>query len=430
MSAAPSVTVVGAGAAGLVAAAFAAASGAKTTLLERTRDGGRKILISGGGRCNVLPSVAAPERFVTESPKHLLRAMLRSWPLQEQRAFFENELGIPLALEPADSSAVALAKVEALAEAGGKLFPRSNRARDVRDALVTFALAKGVDLRFNTTVINVSRAGRGFAVETSGGTIACDRVVLATGGLSVPATGSDGIGLRIARALGHDLVEPYPALTPLVAGAGRHASLSGVSLNVRLRSKDGAHSIETHGGFLFTHRGYSGPSVLDISHVTARGESPVIRVQWAALKDAALMSTGGLRAGLSAGALAKAGESVAAILSRHVPGRLAEQLMTECGIPLDRRTSSLKRAERVALVAALTSYPLPWSGNEGYQKAEVTGGGVRLADVDLKTLESRKVEGLYLCGEMLDAFGPIGGHNFSWAWSTGRAAGIAAGNLR
>jgi predicted Rossmann fold flavoprotein len=393
----PSVVVVGAGAAGLVAAAFAAAAGAKVTLIERTRDGGRKILISGGGRCNVLPSVATPERFVTESPPHLLRAMLRSWPLHEQRAFFEDDLGIPLVLE----------------EESGKLFPQSNRARDVRDALVTFAGARGVDLQFGATVTNVSRAARGFAVETSGGTLECDRVVLATGGLSVPATGSDGIGLRIAQALGHDLVETYPALAPLLAGDDRHAALSGVSLDVRLRAKDGSQSIETRGGFLFTHRGYSGPSVLDISHVTARGASPAIRVQWAAVGDEELM--------------AGSGDSVAVILSRHVPARLAEQLMTECGVPFDRRTSSLKRAERVALVEALTSYPLPWSGNEGYKKAEVTGGGIRLADVDLKTLESRKVEGLYLCGEMLDAFGPIGGHNFSWAWSTGRAAGMAAG---
>jgi predicted Rossmann fold flavoprotein len=396
----PSVVVVGAGAAGLVAAAFAAAGGAKVTLIERTKDGGRKILISGGGRCNVLPSVATPERFVTDSPPHLLRAMLRSWPLHEQHAFFEHDLGIPLVLE----------------EESGKLFPRSNRARDVRDALVTFAGARGVDLQFGTTVTNVSRAARGLAVETSGGTIECDRVVLATGGLSVPATGSDGIGLRIAKALGHDLVETYPALAPLLAGDDRHAALSGVSLNVRLRAKDGSQSTETSGGFLFTHRGYSGPSVLDISHVTARGASPAIRVQWAAVGDEELM--------------AGSGDSVAVILSRHIPARLAEQLMTECGIPFDRRTSSLKRTERVALVNALTSYPLPWSGNEGYKKAEVTGGGISLADVDLKTLESRKVEGLYLCGEMLDAFGPIGGHNFSWAWSTGRAAGLAAGNLR
>jgi predicted Rossmann fold flavoprotein len=391
------IAIAGAGAAGLMAAIHAAGEGRRVTLLERTKDGGRKILISGGGRCNVLPSVATPERFVTDSPPHLLRAMLRSWPLHEQRAFFEDDLGIPLVLE----------------EESGKLFPRSNRARDVRDALVTFAGVRGVELQFGTTVTNVSRAARGFVVETSGGIIECDRVVLATGGLSVPATGSDGIGLRIAQALGHDLIEPYPALTPLLAREDRHASLSGVSFHVRLRSKAGSQPIETHGGFLFTHRGYSGPSVLDISHVTARGESPAIRVQWAAVDAEELM--------------ARSGDSVAVILSRHIPARLAEHLMTECGVAFDRRTSSLKRAERVALLDALTSYPLPWSGNEGYKKAEVTGGGIKLADVNLKTLESRKVEGLYLCGEMLDAFGPIGGHNFSWAWSTGRAAGIAAG---
>jgi hypothetical protein len=356
--------------------------------------------------------------------------MLRAWPLHEQRAFFEDELGIPLALE----------------EESGKLFPRSNRARDVRDALVTFAGAKGVLLQFGTTVTSLSRAAHGFAIETSAGTLSSNRVVLATGGLSVPATGSDGIGLRIAQSLGHDLIDPYPALTPLLAGGGRHRSLSGISLNVRLRSKDGSQAIETHGGFLFTHRGYSGPSVLDISHVTSRapsdlaarasadpeasaeagGRSPAIRVQWAPMKVEDLMAG----SGLPAVALAKAGGSVAAILSRHVPSRLADQLMTECGVPLDRRISSLKRVERVALIDAVTSYPLPWSGNEGYKKAEVTGGGIPLADVDPKTLESRKIQGLYLCGEMLDAFGPIGGHNFSWAWSTGRAAGMAAGHRR
>jgi predicted Rossmann fold flavoprotein len=391
---------VGAGAAGLVAAGFAAAAGATVTLIERTKDGGRKILISGGGRCNVLPSVAAPERFVTNSPPQLLRGMLRAWPLHEQRAFFERDLGVPLERE-AES---------------GKLFPRSDRARDVRDALVTFAREKGADLRFGVTVTGLSRGERGFTLDTSSGPLEAGRVILATGGLSVPATGSDGIGLRVAEALGHELVDPYPALTPILAGGAGgnlHAALSGISLNVRLRSRDGAHDIETHGGFLFTHRGYSGPSVLDISHVTARGEMPAIRAQWTAITDDDLMKD--------------AGDSVAAILARRIPTRLAEQLMTECGVPLDRRTSSLKRSERLALIDALTSYPLPWSGNEGYKKAEVTGGGVALDEVDAKTLESKKVPGLYLCGEMLDAFGPIGGHNFSWAWATGRAAGLAAG---
>lgn len=391
-----SVVVIGAGAAGLVAAGFAAARGARVTLLERTRDGGRKILISGGGRCNVLPSATAPERFVTSSPPHVLRAMLRAWPLHEQRSFFEHDLNLPLALE----------------EESGKLFPRSNRARDVRDALVAFAERSGARIRFDTTVTSLARTERGFTIHTPADSLDCDRVVLATGGLSVPATGSDGTGLRIARELNHALIDTYPALTPLLADGNRHATLSGVSLTVRLRAKEHNKAIETEGGFLFTHRGYSGPSVLDISHVTARGEQPAIRAQWAEL---------------TAEELTGRDEFVSTILSRKLPSRLTEQLMRECAIPHDRRTSSLKRDERNALIDAVTSYALPWTGNEGYKKAEVTGGGVALTEVDGKTLESRKVKGLYLCGEMLDAFGPIGGHNFSWAWATGRAAGRAAG---
>ena len=394
------MAVIGAGAAGLVAAAFAAASGARVTLIERTKDGGRKILISGGGRCNILPSVLAPERFVTDSPTHLLRGMLRAWPLHEQRAFFEDDLQIPLLLE----------------EESGKLFPRSNKAKDVRDALVGFARSKGVEIQFDTTVIDFNASTTGFSLTTSKGDLQVDRVIVATGGLSVPATGSDGTGLDVARRLGHRMIDTYPALTPLLDKDESHASLSGVSLEVRLRAKAGSKTTETFGGFLFTHRGYSGPSVLDISHLTTRAETPTIRATWSVRTAAEWEKDFAARSA-----------SVLAILARYIPARLAEHLMIEIGIPDDRRTSSLKRSERLALIDALTGYPLPWSGNEGYKKAEVTGGGVALDEVDPKTLESKRVAGLYLCGEMLDAFGPIGGHNFAWAWATGRAAGLAAG---
>jgi predicted Rossmann fold flavoprotein len=343
--------------------------------------------------------VLAPERFVTDSPAHLLRSMLRAWPLHEQREFFERDLGIPLALE----------------EESGKLFPRSNRAKDVRDGLVANARANGVDIQFGTTVHDVARAGNAFTIDTSRGALHCDRVILATGGLSVPTTGSDGIGLQIARRLGHDMIDTYPALTPLLAKDERHVALSGVSLNVRLRARADGKTTESFGGFLFTHRGYSGPSVLDVSHLTERGRTPVIRAQWSILTAPEWQKQ-----------FDAPSASVAAILAKHIPARLGEQLMQEANIPADRRTSSLKRSERLALIDALTAYPLPWSGNEGYKKAEVTGGGVPLTEVDSKTLESRRVAGLYLCGEMLDAFGPIGGHNFSWAWATGRAAGLAA----
>ena len=344
----PSVAVIGAGAAGLVAAGFAASSGAPVTLIERTRDGGRKILISGGGRCNVLPSILAAERFVTDSPPHLLRGMLRAWPLHEQKSFFEDDLGIPLALE----------------EESGKLFPRSNKAKDIRDALVGFARARGAEIQFDTTVRDLQAAAGGFTLETSNGDLTVNRVIIATGGLSVPATGSDGIGLDIARRLGHRLIDTYPALTPLLGSGDTHGTLAGVSLNVRLRARSGSKITETFGGFLFTHRGYSGPSVLDISHVTSRAGLPSIRAQWS---TRAASDWGG--------DLEAASASVAAILAKHIPARLAEHLMRDAGIPVDRRTSSLKRSERLALIDGLTSYPLPWSGNEGYKKAEVTGGG-------------------------------------------------------
>jgi predicted Rossmann fold flavoprotein len=415
------IVVVGAGAAGLAAAIFARSSGGEVLLLERTSDGGRKILISGGGRCNILPSSLHPERFVTDSPPHLMRGLLRSWPLQAQRAFFEDEVGIPLALE----------------EETGKLFPASNRARDVRDGLLALARARGVTVQTQTTVTDVQPIGGGSSrwhLATSRGDIDASSVILATGGLSVPLTGSDGTGLTIARRLGHQMQPTYPALTPLTGSTPLLASLSGISLDVRIRAKWAGHTTESHGGFLFTHRGYSGPSVLDVSHVavrsqmsyelisdpkSARSSFAVLRVQWTD-RDAEtwtrnLTSTQGL---------------IVNLVARYMPERLAEVLCLEAGLPPDRRGPELRRQERTALVEALTAYALPWSGDEGYKKAEVTGGGVALTDVNARTLESAQHPGLFLCGEMLDAFGPIGGYNFAWAWATGRAAGLGAASAK
>jgi hypothetical protein len=397
------IAVIGAGAAGLVAAITAAAHGAAVTVFERTSDGGRKILISGGGRCNVLPSTPAPERFVTDSKPHLMRGLLRSWPLAGQRAFFERELGIPLAVEAAT----------------GKLFPVSNRARDVRDALVDRARRLGAAFHFNTTVTALEPAGDRWIVRTTHGVSDAAAVVLATGGLSVPATGSDGVGLRIAESLGHRINTVYPALTPLVAEPPVHAGLSGVSLPVRLRARAGSRVVETSGGFLFTHRGYSGPSVLDISHVAVRSRGTAapaaIRVQWTP-HDAAAWET----------LLSAATGAIATTLAAQLPQRLAAQLMQEAGVPASRRAADLRRAERLALIERLTAYVLPWTGDEGFKKAEVTGGGIALEEIEPATLESRRQRGLYVCGEVLDAFGPIGGHNFAWAWATGRLAGAGA----
>ena len=400
------IAVVGAGAAGLVAAIFAAER-SSVELIERTSDGGRKILISGGGRCNILPTALEPERFVTDSPAHLLRGMLRAWPLVAQREFFERVVGIPLGLE----------------EVTAKVFPLSHRARDVRDGLVALATRRGVHIRYDTAVTALTPASPGWRLETTGGRIDASAVVLATGGLSVPATGSDGTGLRLAAELGHVVHDTYPALTPLIADDSAHEVLSGVSLRVRLRAKWRGKSADASGGFLFTHRGYSGPAVLDLSHIAVRSrirgadpaEAAVLRVAWSEHDATTWRHVLEASTGLAQTTIA-----------RHLPQRLAAHLLQAAGVPPDRRGSDLRRTERHALLEALTAYVLPWTGDEGYKKAEVTGGGIALDDVDSRTLESRRHPGLFLCGEMLDAFGPIGGHNFAWAWSTGRTAGLGA----
>jgi hypothetical protein len=387
-----------------MAAIFAADAGADTVLLERTPDGGRKILISGGGRCNILPARLDESRFITDSSPHTLRNIVRSWPLPEQIAFFERELSLTL-VEETES---------------GKLFPLSNRARDVRDGLLALAARRGVRFIPQAAVAGVAPAPRGWTVALdSGGPVEADRVVLATGGLSVPRTGSDGMGLRIAERLGHSVHSTYPALTPLTADPPAFAHLAGISLPVTITARDGAREATATGGFLFTHRGYSGPSVLDVSHVVTRAapDAPLrLQVRWTELGDdewAAALRAEGTRTVLGA-------------VRGRVPERLALALIEAAGVEPARPLAQLKRDKRLQLVAMLMRGPLPCSGHEGYKKAEVTGGGVSLAEIDPRTMESRRHPGLFLCGEMLDAFGPIGGYNFLWAWVTGRAAGLGA----
>ena len=399
------VIVIGAGAAGSMAAIFAAQAGAETLLVERTRDGGRKILISGGGRCNVLPMIVDESRFVTDSSPNILRKMLRSWPLDEQVTFFERDLQIPL-VEENESS---------------KRFPASHRARDVRDGLLAHAAGRGVKLLMNSTVTGFAPVDGGWRVDREEGALDADAVIVATGGLSVPSTGSDGLGLRVLEQLGHRMHPTYAALTPLTANEPTLAALSGVSLRVTLTARDGERSATATGGFLFTHRGYSGPAVLDISHVAVRSrtesaERARITACWTSLGEreweAALRPQGS--------------RTVTGALKAHLPDRLAGVLLAMSMVDPGRILAELRRDERRRIVDTLTRGALPWSGDEGYRKAEVTGGGVSLAEVDPRTMESRRHAGLYICGEVLDAFGPIGGYNFLWAWATGRAAGIGA----
>ena len=406
--------MIGAGAAGTMAAIFAASNGAETMLLERTKDGGRKILISGGGRCNILPATVDESRFVTDSSPHTLRRIVRSWPLREQIEFFERDAAIPLMEEAASA----------------KLFPKSESARDVRDKLLGLARARGVTTATGVVVTHLHRDGHEWRVtQQDGPPFNADAVIVATGGLSVPATGSDGLGLAFVEQLGHTVNRTYAALTPLVRTDAKaradtttdFSTLAGVSLPVTLTARASGLTSMASGGFLFTHNGYSGPAVLDVSHVAVRSREEMkrparIAVRWTPFDDKeweAALRPMGARTVLNA-------------VSAHVPGRLAEALMAASGVDLRRKLAQLTRDERSRLIDTLVRGELPWSGDEGYKKAEVTGGGVALSDIDPRTMESRRHRGLFLCGEMLDAFGPIGGYNFLWAWATGRAAGVGA----
>jgi predicted flavoprotein YhiN len=313
---------------------------------------------------------------------------------------------------------------------------------------VRLAREAGVELRFGVLVRDLAPAAASevderWTLRTENGMdLHAHSVILATGGLSVPATGSDGTGLRVARRLGHTVHDTYPALTPLTADPPVRAALAGVSLSVTLTAPGARGSFVTRGGFLFTHRGYSGPAVLDISHVAVQAKLRLAAesedhggagfpsiAQRRAPKDVQPIlvqwtehDTEQIERHLSeAGAV-----TVGALARRLLPHRLADTLVAEATVASGTPLSQLRRDARQRIVRALAAYELPWSGDEGYKKAEVTGGGVSLADVDPRTLQSRKRPGLYLCGELLDAFGPIGGYNFAWAFATGRLAGQGA----
>lgn len=398
-----SVAVVGAGAAGLAAALFAAREGVRVVLLEGKPRPGAKILISGGGRCNVLPSSAALSDFDTSGSARVLRNILASWPLERVREFFEHDLG-----------------VELVCEETGKLFPASNRARDVLDALLEACSRAGVDLRCGYRMASLEPEGDGFVLGAGDGrSLRARRVVLATGGLSVPKTGSDGAGLAMLSAMGHTIEPTRPALVPLVAAAGPWRDLAGVSAPARIHAMVAAREVDCHeGGFLFTHRGFSGPVVLDASAwvTSAReGERARLVVQWLGPSDSWDDELRQSERG-----------SVVGVLRRYLPRRLAELVLVLAGIDASRRVAELDRSSRRALVRCLDAWPLPVEGHEGYAKAEVTAGGVALSEVVTKTLESRCTPGLYLCGELLDVTGRIGGFNFLWAWVSGRLAGAAA----
>jgi predicted Rossmann fold flavoprotein len=386
-----------------MAAVSSARAGARTVLLDRRRKIGAKILISGGTRCNVTNAEVRETDFNAPSMP-FLRNVLRELTPDATRRFFE-EHGVALKLEPT-----------------GKYFPVSNSARDVLAGLLRACDSAGVELRRETLVTGAAFLDGRFALETTGGRVAAASVVVCTGGLSYPETGSDGTGYDLARAFGHRIVRTSPALTPLLAESAPHASLSGVTVPATLTVRAASRVVAARtGALLFTHGGYSGPVALDISrHWIRRGwEAPDVELRASFVPD---MSSDALETAWLAEARRSPRRKVASLLGAWMPNRLADLLAGDPELTLGRAT----REERRRVVAAATDAPLPVTDVAGYRKAEVTAGGVALDEVVARTLESKLRPGLFFAGEVLDVDGYIGGFNFQWAWSSGWVAGRAA----
>ena len=400
------VVVVGAGAAGLATAIFARRLNPSrpVVLLDGAVKPGAKILVSGGSRCNVTNAIVT-ERDYWGGKRTIIRRVLRALPVAATVEFFQ-EAGVTLKEEP-----------------DGKLFPATDRSRDVLEALLRAASEAGVVLSPSTRVQEVTPASGGFSLQTSRGSRAAASVVLATGGLSLPKTGSDGGGLAIARRLGHTLVSTTPALAPLVADPGWfHAGISGVAHDVELTIWIGGRASERiRGAMLWTHFGVSGPVALNASRVVLRAQLEELEVRITAnLFPPATFEA--VDARWTAAAATRPRTTVQNALAEELPASLTAALLARCSIDSGTTLTDLSRDARRTLSHTLTALPVPVTGSRGYNYAEATAGGVALEEIDPATMRSRKVAGLFLVGEMLDVDGRIGGFNFQWAWSSARAA--------
>jgi len=420
------IAVVGAGAAGLMAAIWAgrtaAASGraARIVALDGARTLGAKILVAGGGRCNVTHHHVDETGYACGpgTTRNAIRKVLRAFDVPRTVAFFA-EVGVDLKREET-----------------GKLFPVTDDARTVLNALLRAARDVGVEIRHPRRVgaIHAGDADEPFIIEPDASgvqapttPIAARRVILATGGKALPKTGSDGQGYVVAQSLGHSITEPiFPALVPLIVDPARSfiTSLSGLTLpaTLTLRSASGKTLTAFTDSTLCTHFGISGPSVLDISRhwlsARATDAAATLTINWIPGQTPESLDHL-LAAERSASAAAK-------FLARFVPERLARALCQHVALDPAQSLDQLRREPRRALARACTDMLLPIIGDRGFAHAEATAGGVPLSELHLSTMASRIHPGLHICGEICDVDGRIGGFNFQWAWASGYLAGVRA----
>lgn len=403
------VAVIGAGAAGLMAASAAAQAGAQVVLFEKNAKVGRKIMITGKGRCNVTNDCDVPGVLanIPVNPRFLYSALGKCSPA-DIMAFFEG-LGVPLKTER-----------------GNRVFPVSDKALDIVDALFFHVKRLGVRLELGCTVEGIeTRDGAVCGVRVNGKVFAADRVIVATGGASYPATGSTGDGYTFARVLGHTIIPPRPSLVPLVAEGDVCSKLMGLSLkNVRITVRENEKPIfEDFGEMLFTHFGLSGPLILSASAHMRHFGSKQYRVD-IDLKPALDEKT--LDKRLLSDFEAHKNSDFINALGELLPRKLIPVVVERSGIDPRVKVHSVTKAQRQALLHLLKAFPVTITGARPIAEAIITTGGVSVKQVSPKTMESKLVKGLYFAGEILDVDAYTGGFNLQIAWATGRLAGQSA----
>ncbi|MFO0947371.1 MAG: NAD(P)/FAD-dependent oxidoreductase [Planctomycetota bacterium] len=408
------VIVVGAGAAGLLAATRAAKRGKRTLLLEKNKRPGVKILMSGGTRCNLTHDTDEKGIVREYGPSgRFLHSALSALGTRDLIALVEAE-GVATKIEET-----------------GKVFPVSNRAVDILEAFLRLFHRSGATLRLEEPLQTITREDEAFQLITTRHAYRATKVVVTTGGKSYPGSGTTGDGFAWARNLGHTIVAPRPALVPITVNAPWTSVLRGITIpdvHVQVidpkktgKGKKVSVLAERRGSLLFAHFGLSGPVILDVSRVVSGHPEPTsLHLVCDFLPDTSEVE---LEQQLQEASVTAGNRQLATVLSGTLPRWLVESILEQAGLSPDRRSAELRKEDRQGLVAAVKRMKIPVKGTLGFEKAEVTAGGVSLAEVDSRTMESKLVPGLYFAGEVLDLDGPIGGFNFQAAFSTGWLAG-------
>ena len=408
------ICVIGAGAAGLAAAVFAgeAASSHPQTivLLDGAKTFGTKILVSGGGRCNVTHDEVSPTDFFGN--RRIIKNILAALSVEDTITWFES-MGVNLKREET-----------------GKLFPVTDKSRTVLNALVDRCHRFGVTIRPNHRVHRVDRTSgiiQRFRIHHTHGTLVANRLILATGGRSLPKSGSDGSGYELARRLGHQVTPTVPALVPLLLDDRMfHKTLSGLSQEVELTTVVNGKTIDQRtGSLLWTHFGISGPVVMDISRfwTLAKEQGETAHLHGNFLPG---LTADQVREWFMKQAKENPRRSLLKTLALRLPERFAEAILTSADCDPHTPSGQLQKPKREHLITKLTKFPFPIRQDRGWNYAEVTAGGVPLEEINFRTMGSKLVPNLYLVGEILDCDGRIGGFNFQWAWATGLLAGRTA----